>query len=315
MSRFVWAPGDLELVEEVEKYDPEQPRAPAGSSAGGEWVSSKVTPFGTFSSEAVPGGTAPPDAVAAAAGRAVAMGWRTKAGKPGLNGNQDRAAYYFGHRLLREDSSVQQEHFALVGKVVAATKAAGGTEAEAMEVLGSMEQWNTDHEGALLEYAGAIALGANTVRPKGQPDLPTLTPGQIAAFRARQEATADYLRRTGTDLTAYRGVRGPQGKKVIAATTPLTLSEHLQGNTYKKPVELGLRTLSSWSLDRRSATLFATNYGRAKTGGPVLKTVAKPNEVWLMTGYGPRSPLRFSEDHGEIVLFTPATSRTVERVF
>lgn len=143
-----------------------------------------------------------------------------------------------------------------------------------LQVLDSMLKWNIDINTP-LEWSAAQELGANHTSPKIQ-KIP-VSSNLLTAFKARQS----FLQRTfaskyGSDFVLFRGI-----KKNLSVETSN---------------EIKIYGLSSWALNRQTASNFVGRKGR------LLKAEFQTKDIWLTDMVMPHRIVHFNDDHGEVVI-------------
>ncbi len=166
----------------------------------------------------------------------------------------------------------------------------------ALRAMDSEKNWGSGWAAATDEWQAAQALGASTsaskttvglIKEQGKP----LSVTDVAAFKERYNLLQKSLEKNhpSGEVTLYRGVKGPQAKKIEGRTT-----------------ELGVHGLSSWSDRQYVASEFAGKSGR------VLQTNAKVKDIWTTGEHVVANQVvRIADQHGEYVVKTAGKSRTV----
>lgn len=310
-ARKTVRPEDIEVLGEDKQWHPlttrkqeawdeeAHPREPAGEEGGGQFT-------------AAGGGVGPmelPEDQRASMQKKFAKRLGDKSSHRGLD--NDTVLYAFGAPLRAENQS--PETWALADHIAKATD-----DDTMLNVLHSQNTWSLNWVGATREWRAADAAGGNGTYSRGTKDAfedperftseerkktRPLEAKEQKAFEARRQFVQEYFRKKyGDEVTVYRGIRGPQAKKIK------------ENYGAKDEIDLPVYGLSSWSVSPGAASDFAMTgkASRQKFTGVVVKTTIKPEDVWLLPReVGPTDVIRFSEDRGEIVTLNKNKTRKV----
>jgi hypothetical protein len=188
---------------------------------------------------------------------------------------------------------------------------------EAMvRAMSSQTEWGTGYAFATGEWQGAWACGANKKCSKAtQEEIDFSNKKQpfaeddAKAFRARTEFLQARVREVYADkihddkITLYRGVHGKQAQEIVR-----------RGIQQDEEVDVEQYGLSSWTTSQYDAQHFARGMKRKERYSAVLKTDVDIKDVYGGNDVGARGVIRFSDDHGEIVVMNRGTKRRAVRV-
>lgn len=184
-----------------------------------------------------------------------------------------------------------------------------------VKAMSSQTSWGPSG-GSKSEWRGAEALGATIPEKwlkedaRGWKEHPKLTEVEGKAFQARSEFIQHRVKKLypdsikGDKIVLYRGIHGTQAKKLVES-----------GARQGSAINLGVYPLSSFSVKRYSAMRFAdgtsvtSSRGRKQRYQVVLKCEVPISDIFGANDVGGRSVIRYSDDHGEVVVLNRKTTR------
>lgn len=284
------APHPFGVAASLEAFDPDQPRAPKGSSQGGQWTdgggwegaasgeSGDIADRAQAARdrleavlESEDGDRKPWDALAGDGSVELAAAKR-EIEDPGSTAPPDMY-----DEFPRDRSGDAEETIRLFEKM----EKAGGTYAAGV-VLGSGAYWHLNHTKAYVEWEGAHNLAPNAQLPFGFAPSGEKVQGVFAALAARTEFMQEAAKeRYGESFTLYRGLH----------------SERPAGE-----FDLKVRALSSWTIDPEVTKAF---------GQTMVKREASYKDVWRVDHIGAIST-PYEDDATEVVLLQKeATTKAI----
>ncbi|MBI3184709.1 MAG: DNA adenine methylase, partial [Myxococcales bacterium] len=170
--------------------------------------------------------------------------------------------------------------------------------------LEAQATWNTNYDSDTKDWLAAQRMGASDSVSRTTADAVKAATLDEANFRAIQERvgfTQEWVRQTyGERVIAYRGIKGRQAGAVQKA-----LEEAEAAGITSDQINLAVHGLSSFTTSKTKAFDFA---GR---GGVVVQTSISYKEVFLANDLGAKGIIRYSDDHGELVVLSRKPARRV----